>query len=96
MPKLPNPTHKNTYKNVKHEQKTNHMKQILIMNKCQFIFNIMCTSWGPMFTSNQQIVVESQQGYTYGPMDMEVELLAWVVRKKAKLCKQTFIKQNVH
>jgi len=56
----------------------------------------MCTSWGPMFTSNQQIVVESQQGNTYGPMDMEVELLAWVVRKKAKLCKQTLIKQNVH
>jgi hypothetical protein len=36
MPKLPNPTHKNTYKNVKHEQRTNHMKQILITNKCQF------------------------------------------------------------
>jgi len=27
---------KTSYKNVKHEQKTNHMKQILIMNKCQF------------------------------------------------------------
>jgi hypothetical protein len=35
MPKLPYPTHKNTYKNVKHEQRTNHMEQILIMNKCQ-------------------------------------------------------------
>ncbi len=45
---------------------------ILIHDQELVIFNIMCTSWGPMFTSNQQIVVESQQGNTYGPMDMEV------------------------
>jgi hypothetical protein len=55
---------------------------ILIHDQELVIFNIMCTSWGPMFTSNQQIVVESQHGNTYGPVDMEVELLAWVVRKR--------------
>jgi hypothetical protein len=44
-----------------------------------------------MFTSNQQIVVDFWQGNTYGPRDMEVGVVGMGYKKKAKLCKQTFI-----
>jgi hypothetical protein len=47
-----------------------------------------------MFTSNQQIVVDSQQGNTYGPMDMEVGAVGMGCQKKVELCKQTFIKHK--
>jgi hypothetical protein len=49
-----------------------------------------------MFTSNQQTVLDFQQGNIYGPMDMEVRVVGMGCKKKAELCKQTFIKQNVH
>jgi len=70
---------------------------ILIHNQELVIFNIMCTSWGLMFTSSQQIVVDSQQGNMYGLKDMEMGAIGMGYQKKrAKLCKQTLIKQNVH
>jgi hypothetical protein len=48
-----------------------------------------------MFTSNQQIVVDFQQGNTYGPMDMEVGVVGMGCQKKAKLCKQTLKKHKL-
>ncbi len=38
-----------------------------------------------MFTSNQQIVVDSQQGNTYGPKDMEVGAVDMDYKKKRKI-----------
>jgi hypothetical protein len=38
-----------------------------------------------MFTSNQQIVVDSRQGNTYGPKDMEVGVVGMDYKKKGKI-----------
>jgi hypothetical protein len=44
-----------------------------------------------MFTSKQQIVVDSQQGNTYGPKDMEVGVVGMGYIKKIKI-----MQTNIH
>jgi hypothetical protein len=44
-----------------------------------------------MFTSKQQIVVDSQQGNTYGPKDMEVGVVGMGYIKKSKI-----MQTNIH